>query len=162
LPGITSRPRSVPKPYRKFQKKKKAATNRCAAVCRGFHISADFSITSTAQVEDFLVYFFGVLAYTNDITSRILEIGGQNMNLARVSANGQITVPVEIRRALKLKEGDKILFYRKNDGEIAVSNASLVAVAEAQRAVAGSEYSEEDILAEVMRLRYGDKSQCGS
>lgn len=29
------------------------------------------------------------------------------MNLARVSANGQITVPVEIRRALKLREGDK-------------------------------------------------------
>ncbi|MDR1487091.1 MAG: AbrB/MazE/SpoVT family DNA-binding domain-containing protein, partial [Deltaproteobacteria bacterium] len=32
------------------------------------------------------------------------------MNLARVSANGQITVPVEIRRALRLKEGDKVLF----------------------------------------------------
>jgi AbrB family looped-hinge helix DNA binding protein len=78
------------------------------------------------------------------------------MNLARVSANGQITVPVEIRRALRLKEGDKMLFFQKENGEIVVNNTSLVALGEAQRAVTGSEYSEEEILADVMRLRYGD------
>jgi len=81
------------------------------------------------------------------------------MNLARVSANGQITVPVEIRRTLKLKEGDKMLFYLKENGEIVVNNTSLVAIGEAQQAVAGSEYSEEEILADVMRLRYGDKGK---
>ena len=32
------------------------------------------------------------------------------MNLARVSANGQITVPAEVRKSLGLKPGDKILF----------------------------------------------------
>ena len=32
------------------------------------------------------------------------------MNMAKVSANGQVTVPVEIRRKLNLKEGDKIIF----------------------------------------------------
>jgi len=53
------------------------------------------------------------------------------MNLAKVSANGQITVPVEIRRALKLKAGDKILFHQKENGEITVNNTSLVAIAEA-------------------------------
>jgi AbrB family looped-hinge helix DNA binding protein len=95
--------------------------------------------------------------YTIDRTSRILEIGGLTMNLARVSANGQITVPVEIRRALKLKEGDKMLFFQKENGEIVVNNTSFVAVGEAQRAVAGSAYSEDEILADVMRLRYGDK-----
>jgi AbrB family looped-hinge helix DNA binding protein len=79
------------------------------------------------------------------------------MNLARVSANGQITVPVEIRRELKLKEGDKLLFFKKENGEIVVNNASLIAIGEAQQAVAGSNYSEEEILADVMRLRYGDK-----
>jgi AbrB family looped-hinge helix DNA binding protein len=78
------------------------------------------------------------------------------MNVARVSANGQITVPVEIRRALRLKEGDKMLFFQKENGEIVVNNTSLVALGEAQRAVAGSEYSEEEILADIMRLRYGD------
>ncbi len=35
------------------------------------------------------------------------------MNLAKISANGQITVPVETRRLLGLKPGDKILFYQK-------------------------------------------------
>ncbi len=29
------------------------------------------------------------------------------MNLARVSANGQITVPAEVRKSLGLKPGDK-------------------------------------------------------
>jgi AbrB family looped-hinge helix DNA binding protein len=79
------------------------------------------------------------------------------MNLARVSANGQITVPVEIRRALRLKEGDKMLFFQKENGEIVVNNTSLVAITEAQQVTAGSAYSEEEILADVMRLRYGDK-----
>jgi AbrB family looped-hinge helix DNA binding protein len=81
------------------------------------------------------------------------------MNLAKVSANGQITVPVEIRRVLKLKEGDKMLFFQKENGEIVVNNTALVAIGEAQRAVAGSAYSEEEILADVMRLRYGDKEE---
>jgi len=79
------------------------------------------------------------------------------MNLAKVSANGQITVPVEIRRALKLKEGDKMLFFKKENGEIVVNNTSLVAIGEAQQAVAGNNYSEEEILADIMQLRYGDK-----
>jgi len=78
------------------------------------------------------------------------------MNLARVSANGQITVPIEIRRALKLKEGDKILFLQKENGEIVVNNTSLVAIQEAQSAVAGSNYSEEEILSDIMKYRYGE------
>ena len=81
------------------------------------------------------------------------------MNLARVSANGQITVPVEIRRALKLKKGDKILFFQKENGEIVVKKMSLVAINEAQQAVAGSVYTEDEILSDVLELRYGDKSK---
>ena len=38
------------------------------------------------------------------------------MNLAKISSNGQITVPVEIRRLLGLKSGDKILFLQKQNG----------------------------------------------
>jgi AbrB family looped-hinge helix DNA binding protein len=68
--------------------------------------------------------------------------------------NGQITVPVEIRRALKLKEGDKMLFFQKENGEIVVNNTSLVAISDAQISVKGSKYSEEEILSDVMRLRY--------
>ena len=59
------------------------------------------------------------------------------MNLAKISANGQITVPVEIRRRLGLKSGDKMLFLQKQNGEIVVSNASAVAIRKAQAAFAG-------------------------
>ncbi|MCL2197617.1 MAG: AbrB/MazE/SpoVT family DNA-binding domain-containing protein [Defluviitaleaceae bacterium] len=77
------------------------------------------------------------------------------MNLARVSNNGQITVPVEIRRALNVKAGDKILFFRKENGEITVQNTNITAIKEAQTAVMGSDYSEDEILTDVMELRYG-------
>ena len=82
------------------------------------------------------------------------------MNLAKVSANGQITVPVEIRRLLGLKSGDKILFFQKQDGEIVVSNASSQAIRKAQTAFSGAAdeigiYSEDDIQALVDEVRYG-------
>jgi len=44
------------------------------------------------------------------------------MNLAKISHNGQITVPVEIRRELKLKSGDKIVFVRNEKGEVTMQN----------------------------------------
>ena len=80
------------------------------------------------------------------------------MNIAKLSANGQITVPIEIRRSLGLKAGDKMLFIRKDDGEIVVLNASNAAISGAQSAVAGTVYTEEEILADVMELRYSKKS----
>lgn len=82
------------------------------------------------------------------------------MNLAKISANGQITVPVEIRRLLGLKSGDKILFFQRQDGEIVVSNASSTAICKAQAAFAGAAeemgvYSEDDIQALINEVRYG-------
>ena len=44
------------------------------------------------------------------------------MNLAKISCNGQITVPMEIRRALQLKSGDKVLFLYKNNGDITIKS----------------------------------------
>ena len=59
------------------------------------------------------------------------------MNLAKISSNGQITVPIEIRRLLKLKEGDKILFIQQENGEIVINNASATAILNAQKAFEG-------------------------
>ena len=56
------------------------------------------------------------------------------MNLAKISANGQITVPAEIRRLLGLKSGDKILFFQKPSGEVAINNASAQAIYKARKA----------------------------
>ena len=59
------------------------------------------------------------------------------MNLAKVSQNGQITVPIEIRRQLGLKAGDKILFLQNGNGEIVLSNASSNALLKAQNSFSG-------------------------
>ncbi len=84
------------------------------------------------------------------------------MELAKVSANGQITVPVEIRRQLGLHSGDKILFFENKDGDIVLKNASIAAVREAQAAYAGvaeeiGVEDEEDVQKLVEEVRYGRK-----
>lgn len=56
------------------------------------------------------------------------------MNLAKVSANGQVTIPVEIRKKLQVKGGDKILFIEQ-DGEIVIRNASSTAIVRTSDAV---------------------------
>lgn len=86
------------------------------------------------------------------------------MNLAKISSNGQITVPVEIRRILGLKSGDKILFYQKQGGEIVVSNASSQAIRKAQNAFSGAaeqmEVNDElDVQFLVDEVRYGKGRQ---
>jgi len=86
------------------------------------------------------------------------------MNLAKVSANGQVTVPVEIRRKLNLKEGDKIIFFERHDGEVVINNASATAIINAQKAFKGAarEFgvnSEEDVQRLVDEVRYGKKAR---
>lgn len=81
------------------------------------------------------------------------------MNLAKLSANGQITVPIEIRRLLGLKSGDKILFFQKQNGDVVMSNASTHAIHKAQNAFSGAAeamgvYSEDEIQALVDEVRY--------
>jgi len=73
------------------------------------------------------------------------------MNLAKISANGQITVPIEIRRLLGLKSGDKVLFFQNSNGEIVIDNASAQAIYKAQKAFEGvaeeiGVYNEDDVL----------------
>jgi antitoxin PrlF len=82
------------------------------------------------------------------------------MNLAKVSSNGQITVPVEIRRLLGIKSGDKILFFQNKNGDVVVSNASAKAIRKAQAAFSGAAEemgikNEDDVQALVDEVRYG-------
>ena len=67
-------------------------------------------------------------------------------------------MPVEIRRLLGLKSGDKILFCQKQDGKIVMSNASSQAIRKAQAAFTGVAedmgiYSEDDVQALVDEVR---------
>ena len=81
------------------------------------------------------------------------------MNLAKISANGQVTIPVEIQRKLHLKEGDKLLFIER-DGEIVINNASAAAIVRAQAAFAGAAKdfgvtNDGDVQSLVDEVRYG-------
>lgn len=81
------------------------------------------------------------------------------MNLAKISSNGQITVPAEIRRLLGLKSGDKILFFQNKDGDIVINNASAKAIYKAQTAFEGvaeemGVYNENDVQELVNEVRY--------
>ena len=83
------------------------------------------------------------------------------MNLAKISSNGQITVPIEIRRMLKLKEGDKVLFIQRENGDVVINNASETAILKAQKAFEGiaeslGNPSEEDIQDWINKSRYGE------
>jgi len=82
------------------------------------------------------------------------------MNLAKVSANGQITVPIEIRRRLALKEGDKLLFIERENGEIVINNASATAILKAQKAFSGIAEglgikNEDEVQELIDEVRYG-------
>ena len=82
------------------------------------------------------------------------------MNLAKISSNGQITVPVEIRRLLGLKSGDKVLFFQNNNGERVINNASAKAIYKAQAAFEGAAEkmgvsNEDDVQALVDEMRKG-------
>ena len=83
------------------------------------------------------------------------------MNLVRLSANGQITIPAEIRKLLSLKSGDKILLYQNKSGEVVLDNASANALFKVQNAMDGVAdrlglRDEDDVQKLVDEVRYGE------
>jgi AbrB family looped-hinge helix DNA binding protein len=83
------------------------------------------------------------------------------MNLVRLSSNGQITVPAEIRKLLGLKSGDKILMFQNKSGEVVIDNASANALRKAQDAMDGVAErlglrDEDDVQKPVDEVRYGE------
>lgn len=58
------------------------------------------------------------------------------MELAKVTSKGQVTIPVEIRKKLGIKNGDKVLFIEEA-GRIYMMNSSMEALREAQMAFKG-------------------------
>lgn len=79
------------------------------------------------------------------------------MELAKVTSKGQITIPIEIRRKLGVKTGDKILFVEEN-GRIVLINATLAALKTAQKAFEGEAEraglsNEEDVMEMIKEMR---------
>ena len=82
---------------------------------------------------------------------------GFYMELAKVTSKGQVTIPIEIRKKLGVKNGDKILFVEEA-GKIYILNSSIDALREAQRAFAGEAeklglHDDNDVMEMVKELR---------
>ena len=58
------------------------------------------------------------------------------LDMARISTNGQITIPITIRKVLGLKEGDKVLFVNEGNN-IVLLNSNRLALQEFQAGMAG-------------------------
>jgi AbrB family looped-hinge helix DNA binding protein len=58
------------------------------------------------------------------------------MDMARISSKGQVTIPISIRRKLKLREGDKVVFMEQAGG-IVLLNSNLLAWRELQEDFSG-------------------------
>lgn len=60
------------------------------------------------------------------------------MELAKVTAKGQITIPKSIRDLLELKEGSKIIFIQKGN-DIIIKNSAMFTLEKIQNAFDGEE-----------------------
>jgi AbrB family looped-hinge helix DNA binding protein len=85
------------------------------------------------------------------------DAGGRIMELSRISSKGQVTIPIDIRKKLSLKEGDKVLFMEE-EGKVFIANASLVALSKIQTAMEGEAEkaglkTEQDVVDFVKSIR---------
>jgi len=79
------------------------------------------------------------------------------MEVAKITTRGQVTIPIDIRRKLGVREGDKIVFV-EDAGRIVVANATKIAFAELRGAFAGEAErlglkDEQDVVAMVDEVR---------
>ncbi len=80
------------------------------------------------------------------------------MEVAKISSKGQITIPISVRNALKLKAGDKIVileengrFYFENSAMLAFQRAEEAFAGEAERAGFTSEEEMQDYMKEIRK-----------
>lgn len=79
------------------------------------------------------------------------------MEISRITSKGQITIPIEIRKKLNLKIGDKVVFIEDGD-KVIFANSSMIALREFQQSMKGEAekqgiYSEDDVAKLVKDIR---------
>jgi AbrB family looped-hinge helix DNA binding protein len=85
------------------------------------------------------------------------------MELAKVTSQGQITIPSDIRKYLNLKSGDKVVLIKEN-GRVIMANSTRLALKEVQDAFAGVAenmglHSEDDVVDLVKAHRKSKRAQ---
>lgn len=54
--------------------------------------------------------------YKTDLTNKMLVMTmGELLEMGKVSARGQIAIPIDIRKEMGLEEGSKVLFFLEED-----------------------------------------------
>ncbi|MFS0728365.1 AbrB/MazE/SpoVT family DNA-binding domain-containing protein [Paenibacillus sp. 1P07SE] len=53
-----------------------------------------------------------------------------DMEIARLTSKGQVTIPKAIRERLNLEEGDKVAFIEDETGKIVITKSSVIALRE--------------------------------
>ncbi len=79
------------------------------------------------------------------------------MEIAKITSKGQITIPVDIRRKMNLKDGDKVIFLKQGD-RYYIENASLVAINSMQEVFEGEAErlglkDEDDVVSMIKEIR---------
>jgi AbrB family looped-hinge helix DNA binding protein len=80
------------------------------------------------------------------------------LDVATVTEKGQITIPIDVRRKLKINKGSKVAFVEDSHGRVFIENSVVVALREAQRAFEGEAErlgltSDEDVVAMIKEVR---------
>ncbi|MDD2402194.1 MAG: AbrB/MazE/SpoVT family DNA-binding domain-containing protein [Clostridia bacterium] len=79
------------------------------------------------------------------------------MELAKITSKGQITIPIDIRKKLGLRDGDKVVFMEEGD-KIIMTNSTLLALQETQKAFKGEAekaglQNEQDVVSLIKQIR---------
>lgn len=80
-----------------------------------------------------------------------------DVEIAKVTSKGQITIPISIRKTLGIREGDKVLFVER-EGGVFMLNSTVDALRQAQQAFAGEAeraglQDEEDVVRMMREFR---------
>jgi AbrB family looped-hinge helix DNA binding protein len=54
------------------------------------------------------------------------------IEVSKISAKGQVTIPIELRKLLQLTEGSKVAFITDDNGRVYLANSSMLALKEVQ------------------------------
>lgn len=80
------------------------------------------------------------------------------MEITKMTSKGQITIPIEIRKALKLEEGSKVAFITDDEGRFYIMNSSFIALKNIQKSFEGEAEklglkNEEDVVRMIKDFR---------
>ena len=121
------------------------------------YVSKLFRTSQEAIISLIFLLKLAILILVRKVRNGLLFGRSVNMELAKVTSKGQVTIPIEIRRKLGLKNGDKVLFMEEA-GRVYMMNSSMDALLEAQKSFEGEAErvglkNDADVMAMIKDIR---------